>query len=90
MPTPSPSSPPEDADRNLLFGVLCLQADLITEAQFAEACSLWCRRRQVPDKTPLKPEAQAKAVVPLLALRACLPGFCPVVRSDVTHFVIVP
>jgi serine/threonine-protein kinase len=28
-----------DADPNLLFGVLALQADLLTPAQFAEACS---------------------------------------------------
>ncbi len=36
------------ADRNLLFGVLCLQADLIDEARFAEACGLWAARKAVP------------------------------------------
>jgi serine/threonine-protein kinase len=30
-----------DTDRNLLFGVLALQADLIDAARFAEACSAW-------------------------------------------------
>jgi serine/threonine-protein kinase len=33
--------PNHDADRNLLFGVLALQADLLDAAQFAEACSAW-------------------------------------------------
>jgi hypothetical protein len=37
-----------DADRNLLFGVLALQADLLTVAQFAEACSAWAGRKDVP------------------------------------------
>lgn len=34
-----------DADRNLLFGVLTLQADLIDSAQFIEACLLWTMRK---------------------------------------------
>jgi tetratricopeptide (TPR) repeat protein/tRNA A-37 threonylcarbamoyl transferase component Bud32 len=34
-----------DTDRNLLFGVLALQADLLTAAQFAEACSAWAARK---------------------------------------------
>src|SRR5262249_42121871 len=37
-----------DADRNLLFGVLALQADLLTPAQFAEACSAWAARKGTP------------------------------------------
>src|SRR5262249_43115689 len=37
-----------DADRNLLFGVLALQADLIDRTQFVEACSLWATRKTVP------------------------------------------
>jgi tetratricopeptide (TPR) repeat protein/tRNA A-37 threonylcarbamoyl transferase component Bud32 len=37
-----------DTDRNLLFGVLALQADLITGDQFAEACSAWAARKTVP------------------------------------------
>jgi serine/threonine-protein kinase len=37
-----------DHDRNLLFGVLALQADLIDTAQFAEACSAWAARKDVP------------------------------------------
>src|SRR5262245_6462779 len=34
-----------DTDRNLLFGVLALQADLITSAQFAEGCGAWAARK---------------------------------------------
>jgi serine/threonine-protein kinase len=45
--TPTPAWSP-DTDRNLLFGVLCLQADLIDDAQFADACAAWARRRDVP------------------------------------------
>ena len=37
-----------DTDRNLLFGVLALQADLITPARFAEACSAWAAKKAVP------------------------------------------
>ena len=37
-----------DTDRNLLFGVLALQADLISEGQFAEACSAWAARKDAP------------------------------------------
>src|SRR5262245_22922261 len=35
-----------DTDRNLLFGVLALQAGLIDAAQFVEACSLWASRKR--------------------------------------------
>jgi PAS domain S-box-containing protein len=35
-----------DSDRNLLFGVLALQADLIDSVQFVEACTLWTTRKQ--------------------------------------------
>jgi PAS domain S-box-containing protein len=34
-----------DTDRNLLFGVLALQADLIDPRQFIEACLLWTSRK---------------------------------------------
>ena len=37
-----------DTDRNLLFGVLALQADLIDAAQFAEICSAWTARMDIP------------------------------------------
>jgi serine/threonine-protein kinase len=37
-----------DTDRNLLFGVLALQTDLLTPAQFAEACSAWAGRKSAP------------------------------------------
>jgi serine/threonine-protein kinase len=37
-----------DTDGNLLFGVLALQVDLLTPAQFAEACSAWAGRKGTP------------------------------------------
>jgi serine/threonine-protein kinase len=37
-----------DTDRNLLFGVLALQADLLTPARFAEGCSAWAARKDAP------------------------------------------
>jgi eukaryotic-like serine/threonine-protein kinase len=40
------SSPSSDTDRNLLFGVLALQLDLIDARQFADACSAWSLRKQ--------------------------------------------
>ena len=36
-----------DTDRNLLFGVLALHADLIDSHQFVEACALWTTRKNV-------------------------------------------
>jgi len=35
------------ADANLLFGVLALQADLISNHQFVEACGAWAARKDV-------------------------------------------
>jgi PAS domain S-box-containing protein len=37
-----------DTDRNLVFGVLALQADLIDAGQFVEACTLWATRKSTP------------------------------------------
>jgi PAS domain S-box-containing protein len=37
-----------DTDRNLLFGVLALQAGLIEAPQFIEACLLWTTRKKEP------------------------------------------
>jgi serine/threonine protein kinase len=37
-----------DTDRNLLFGVLALQADLIDADRFAEACSTWAAKKATP------------------------------------------
>src|SRR4051812_39523025 len=37
-----------DADRNLLFGVLALQADAITRSQFVDACALWASQKEQP------------------------------------------
>jgi hypothetical protein len=30
-----------ESDRNLLFGVLALQADVLARSQFIEACTAW-------------------------------------------------
>jgi serine/threonine-protein kinase len=35
-------------DRNLLFGVLALQADLLDPTRFAEACTAWSARKDTP------------------------------------------
>src|SRR4051812_12636767 len=35
----------QSTDRQLLFGVLALQMDFITPAQFAEACTVWASRK---------------------------------------------
>ena len=35
-----------DADRNLLFGVLALQADVIDADQFIKMCTLWTTHKQ--------------------------------------------
>src|SRR5436309_1085741 len=37
-----------DTDRNLLFGVLALQADLLDAPRFAEACAAWAARKDTP------------------------------------------
>ncbi len=37
-----------DTDRNLLFGVLALQADLLDNDRFAEACAAWAARKDTP------------------------------------------
>jgi len=34
-----------DPDRNLLFGVIALQTDAITRAQFLDGCALWASQR---------------------------------------------
>ncbi len=34
-----------DTDRNLLFGVIALQADLLDATQFAEGCAAWAARK---------------------------------------------
>jgi hypothetical protein len=41
-------------DRNLLFGVLALQIDLIDERQFAQACAAWATRKETPLADVLK------------------------------------
>ena len=35
-----------DTDRNLLFGVLALQADVLDADQFIKACTLWTTRKE--------------------------------------------
>jgi PAS domain S-box-containing protein len=37
-----------DTDRNLLFAVLALQADVLDADQFVKVCTLWSSRKQVP------------------------------------------
>jgi serine/threonine-protein kinase len=37
-----------DTDRNLLFGVVALQADLIDNDQFVKACTLWTAQKTLP------------------------------------------
>ncbi len=46
MPHAVPAGP--SADRNLLFGVLALQADLLDAPRFAEACTAWSARKDTP------------------------------------------
>ena len=45
---PAPLAAGLDRDANLLFGVLCLQADPIDAGQFAEAGALWAARKNQP------------------------------------------
>src|SRR5205085_2988447 len=40
--------PTFDTDRNLLFGVLALHAELIDNNQFAEICAAWTARKATP------------------------------------------
>jgi serine/threonine-protein kinase len=37
-----------DIDHNLLFAVLALQADLLDDSRFVEACALWAAHKQTP------------------------------------------
>src|SRR5262249_24789664 len=46
--TPGQWTSPMSTDHNLLLGVLALQADLLDAARFAEACSAWAARKEVP------------------------------------------
>src|SRR5262245_53202267 len=39
---------PMDTDRNLLFGVLALQVDLIDVDRFVKACTWWTARKDIP------------------------------------------
>jgi eukaryotic-like serine/threonine-protein kinase len=61
----TPLFPPE-ADRNLLFGVLALQAGLIDTPQLAEVCTAWAAQRRRPlaellvERGWLSPEARAE------------------------------
>jgi hypothetical protein len=43
-----PDPGPGLVERNLLFGVLALQADFIEKTQFAEACAAWAARKDTP------------------------------------------
>lgn len=35
-----------DTDRNLLFGVIAMQSDLINMQQFVDSCTLWSSRKE--------------------------------------------
>lgn len=39
--------PEFETDRNLLFGVIALQSDLINSYQFVDACTLWSSRKSL-------------------------------------------
>jgi serine/threonine-protein kinase len=45
---PNPTSNDSAADRNLLFGVLALQADLLDPDRFVRACTLWSAQKATP------------------------------------------
>src|SRR5438067_1502852 len=51
---PSSQRQPLTPDRNLLFGVLALQLELIDDGKFAQACSAWATRKNVPLATVLQ------------------------------------
>jgi serine/threonine-protein kinase len=37
-----------DTDRNLLFGVMALESNLLTPSRFVEACTFWARQKETP------------------------------------------
>src|SRR5580693_1041315 len=45
---PSNECLPQDSDRNLLFAVLALQADLIDRERFVQVCTLWASHKDRP------------------------------------------
>ncbi len=45
---PPDAQQPLSPDRNLLFGVLALQLELIDDRRFAQACSAWAARKDAP------------------------------------------
>jgi hypothetical protein len=55
-----------DIDRNLLFGVLALQGDLIRPDQFVEACTAWANRNQWLVALPME--------IGLVARQQCRPS----------------
>jgi tetratricopeptide (TPR) repeat protein len=48
MPGVEAAAVAPDTDRNLLFGVLALRAGLLDAREFAEACSAWAGRKDLP------------------------------------------
>src|SRR5262245_29213106 len=62
-----------NTDLNLLFGVLCLQADLFDATRFAEACMAWTTQHDKPLATLLVERgwitAEERASVELLLQR---------------------
>src|SRR5262249_1124456 len=47
-PMPDSTSYDSSADRNLLFGVLALQADLVDPERFVRACTMWSAQKATP------------------------------------------
>ena len=56
-----------DTDRNLLFAVLALQADLIDTQRFVQACTLWASRKDTPLAEAAEDMRRLKALPPALA-----------------------
>jgi hypothetical protein len=63
-----------DTDRNLLFGILALQAEILHATRFAEACIAWSARKATPFGELLLERgwisaAERNAIEQLLAVR---------------------
>src|SRR5262245_38173421 len=73
-------------DPNLIFGVLALQAGLITQQQFAEGCAAWAARRDTSLGQILQERGWIKAddrsMIERLALRHPGPGTPPSVSQS--------
>lgn len=79
-----------NTDRNLLFGVLALQADLIDADQLAEACSAWAAKKAVPladllcDRGSIT--ADERTHVEFLVRRGLYPAGHPMIAAALMDF----